>query len=101
LPAEELIHRFLRHVLPRGLVKVRADGVHPHYGLLAVGQRKRLNALREQLHRSIEETPSATEDAAEEEQPPDVSRRTEMRCPFCGQVMRRGVVIHPTAHRPP
>ncbi len=95
LPAEEFIHRFLQHVLPKGFVKVR------YYGFLAVGQRKRLTALREQLSRSLEETPSATEDAAEDEQAPEVSRRTEVRCPSCGQVMRRGAVIQPTAHSPP
>jgi hypothetical protein len=95
LPAEEFIHRFLQHVLPRRFVKVR------YYGLLAMGQRKRLAALREQLRHSVEETPSATEDATEGEQSSDVSRRTEVRCPSCSQVMRRGAVIHPTAHSPP
>jgi hypothetical protein len=95
LPAEEFIRRFLQHVLPKGFVKVR------YYGFLAVGQRKRLAALREQLCRSVEETPSATEDAAENELLSDVSRRTEVRCPSCGQVMWRGAVIQPTARSPP
>jgi hypothetical protein len=85
LPAEEFIHRFLQHVLPKGFVKVR------YYGFLAVGQRQRLAVLRKQLSCPVKETPVAT----------DVPRQAEVRCPSCGQVMRRGVVIHPTAHRPP
>ncbi len=85
LPAEEFIHRFLQHVLPKGFVKVR------YYGFLAVGQRQRLAVLRKQLSCPVKETPVAT----------DVPRHTEVRCPSCGQVMWRGVVIHPMAHRPP
>jgi predicted RNA-binding Zn-ribbon protein involved in translation (DUF1610 family) len=95
LAAEEFIRRFLQHVLPKGFVKVR------YYGFLAVGQRKRLAALREQLRLCVEETSLAPEDAAEDEQSSDGSRRTEVRCPSCGQVMRRGAVIQPTAHSPP
>ena len=95
LPAEEFIHRFLQHVLPRRFVKVR------YYGFLAVGQRKRLATLREQPRPAVEETPSALEDTVEGEQASDGSCRTEVRCPSCGQVMRRGAVIQPTAHRPP
>ena len=93
LPAEEFIHRFLQHVLPKSLVKVR------YYGFLAVGQRKRLAVLREQLRRPVEQTSLAATDGDEEEQPR--SRCTEMLCPSCGQVMRRGAVILPTAHSPP
>lgn len=93
LPAEAFIHRFLQHVLPKGFVKVR------YYGFLAVGQRKRLATLREQLSCSAKETSATTEDSDEE---PLRSRRTEeVRCPSCGQVMRCGAVIHPTAHSPP
>jgi len=92
LSAEAFIHRFLQHVLPKGFVKVR------YYGFLAVGQRKRLAALRERLCCSAEETSTATEDADEE---PPRSRQTEVRCPSCGQMMQRGAVIQPTAHSPP
>lgn len=94
LPAEEFIHRFLQHVLPKGFVKVR------YYGFLGVGQRKRLAALREQLSRRVEDIPVADE-AFEGEQASDGERRAEVRCPACGQVMRRGAVIQPTAHSPP
>lgn len=95
LPAEEFIRRFLQHVLPKGFVKVR------YYGFLAVGQRKRLAALREQLCRSVEEAPSATEGAAEDKRLSAVSCRTKVLCPSCGQVMWRGATIQPTAHSPP
>lgn len=95
LPAEEFIRRFLQHVLPKGFVKVR------YYGFLAVGQRRQLVTLREQLSRSVEDVPSATGDTVEDEQAADSSYRTEVRCPSCGQIMQRGAVIQPTAHSPP
>ena len=43
LAAEEFIHRFLQHVLPKGFVKVR------YYGFLSVNQRAQLTTLRQQL----------------------------------------------------
>ena len=43
LAAEEFIHRFLQHVLPKGFVKVR------YYGCLSVAQRAQLTTLRQQL----------------------------------------------------
>ena len=71
-----------------------------YYGFLGVGQRKRLAALREQLSRRVEDIPVADE-AFEGEQASDGERRAEVRCPACGQVMRRGAVIQPTVHSPP
>lgn len=43
LAAEEFIHRFLQHVLPKGFVKVR------YYGFLSVAQRSHLTTIRQQL----------------------------------------------------
>jgi len=43
LDSDEFIRRFLLHILPRGLVRVR------HYGLLANGQSQRREACRAQL----------------------------------------------------
>src|SRR5262249_19929568 len=43
LASEEFLRRYLQHVLPKGLVKVR------HYGLLANGQRERKLALCRRL----------------------------------------------------
>jgi hypothetical protein len=47
LAAEEFIHRFLQHVLPKGFVKVR------YYGFLSVAQRAQLTTLRQQLTPSV------------------------------------------------
>ncbi|OQA20972.1 MAG: putative transposase [Chloroflexi bacterium ADurb.Bin360] len=91
LPAEVFIHRFLQHVLPRRLVKVR------YYGFLAPGQRQRLAALRQQMARPDEKPAPIT---AEDEELPS-NRLHEVRCPACQQVMKRGTVIQPTAHGPP
>jgi hypothetical protein len=60
LDAEEFLHRFVQHVLPRGFVKVR------HYGLLANAQRAaRLRVCRRLLlvanvaaHRPLPQAPS-------------------------------------------
>jgi hypothetical protein len=43
LPALTFIHRFMQHILPKGLVKIRS------YGFLAPGKRPRLNQLRLRL----------------------------------------------------
>jgi len=47
LSAEEFIHRFLQHVLPKGFVKVR------YYGFFAPGCRLRLAELRQQLQNAF------------------------------------------------
>lgn len=47
LAAEEFIHRFLQHVLPKGFVKVR------YYGFLSAGHRAQLSAIRQQLGTSL------------------------------------------------
>jgi hypothetical protein len=47
LTAEEFLHRFLQHVLPKGFVKVR------YYGFLSVAQRAQLTMLRQQLTPSV------------------------------------------------
>ena len=77
-----------------------------YYGFLSVGQRQRLAALREQLSRLAVEDTLTPEDASEGEQiagdQASLARgRTEVHCPPCGQVMRRGAAIRPTAHGPP
>jgi len=41
--AEEFIHRFLQHVLPKGFVKVR------YYGFMSVAQRRQLTMIHQQL----------------------------------------------------
>jgi len=83
LSAEEFMRRFLQHVLPKGLVKVR------YYGLFAPGQRQRLKQARALLEVQIslkpQPEPETTLTRAEDRppQPPD------RFCPKCGQPMRR------------
>lgn len=93
LPALEFIRRFLQHVLPRGFVKVR------YYGFLSHSLRRKLAAIRRQLQPS---------DAADQNDPPDDDDQTTrppapfpVRCPTCGQVMRRGPLIRPNQLAPP
>ena len=52
LAAEDFIHRFLQHVLPKGFVKIR------YYGIFSPGLRKSLAALRQQLDDDTSAIPS-------------------------------------------
>lgn len=72
LTAEEFIRRFLQHVLPKGVHKVR------YYGLWAPSNKARLQQLRHHLtaQKAAEPSPAADESAA----PPRPHAR---RCPFC------------------
>jgi len=101
LPAEQFIHRFLQHVLPRGFVKVR------YYGLFSPGSRKRLALLQRQLGQpsSIGVTPDppqATEPVSTPTPPPS-SEADAARCPVCGGVMRLRAILRPPARwaKPP
>jgi hypothetical protein len=90
LPAAEFARRFLRHVLPRGLVRVR------HYGLLANRGRERKLALCRRLLQAEGQRGAAREEvrpAAREHDPP--------RCPACGRgEMRAVAVLSPWPWRP-
>jgi len=57
LLAEQFIHRFLQHVLPRSFVKVR------YYGLFSPGHRQQLSALRQQLGAPLAEPASRAADS--------------------------------------
>jgi hypothetical protein len=80
LDAEVLIQRFLLHILPRGLVRIR------HYGFLANACRaKKLPRLRQ----AIAETRQAMPEAGEPE--PDTAKAGEswcLPCPRCQRPMR-------------
>lgn len=98
LATEEFIRRFLQHVLPKGLVKVR------YYGFLAPGLRPRLAALHQQLEGSPATVPSSTE--AADTDPADrqnvaKSPNHVVRCPSCGQVMQRRSIVRPQGRSPP
>ena len=100
LMAEEFIHRFLQHVLPKGFVKVR------YYGLFSPGQRQRLAQVRQQLG-GVPPKALAVEgkvEAAVSIASPAVTTAlapSAPRCPQCGQPMHPGRLIPPTGRAPP
>jgi predicted Zn-ribbon and HTH transcriptional regulator len=79
LPTDEFIRRFLIHVLPKGLHRIR------HYGLFASGKYRAANIARARQLLAV--PPSAAqhniEPAAESDQP----RALPMPCPRCGARM--------------
>ena len=76
LAAEEFLHRFLQHVLPKGFVKVR------YYGFFAPTQRARLNTLRNSLLLAA----SPTDQTATSPGSPALPAHPIL-CPHCGQPM--------------
>jgi hypothetical protein len=101
LPALEFIRRFLQHVLPRGLVKVR------YYGFFSHSRRRRLVQLRYQLMTQFHQLPSGTE-ATETEQlspedPPSDNEKNKrvLLCPVCGHTMVRQMLPRPLERHPP
>jgi len=100
LGAEEFIHRFLQHVLPKGFVKVR------YFGFLGPGCRPQLAALRQQLGCSpARQTPPALapdSEAPRTEQSPAVTPPQQVvRCPACGQTMQRQLLLPVVGGQPP
>ena len=98
LGVEEFVRRFLLHVLPRGLTRIR------HYGLLACrGRRQRLWQCRRLVERAQAEAAEASAEAAAEAAreaeagpaPPAVAVSrvsrvsVQARCPHC----RRGRLL--------
>jgi hypothetical protein len=93
LSAEEFIHRFLQHVLPKGFVKVR------YYGIFAPGYRKRLAALRSQLELIFPE--NVTRDLAATSEPTPDAPPSALLCPTCGHPLVLESTIQPTGRYPP
>ena len=90
LGAEDFIHRFLQHVLPKGFVKVR------YYGLFSPSGRRSLSFLRKQLQGS-----HAIAQKAQNAHPDDSASSSEAelhRCPKCGAGMQPTSLILPIAH---
>ena len=87
LAADEFMRRFLLHVLPGGLHRIR------HYGLLAnTGRREHLARARELLH----VVPTATES-----HPPEAAAANiapTFVCPHCGAPM---IIVEVFARRQP
>lgn len=91
LGAQEFIHRFLQHVLPKGFVKVR------YYGFFAATQRVRLTALQQHLTQLTAPTSSV------ETQPETNQAQASpiLLCPQCGQPMLFQRTLPPTFCRSP
>ena len=84
LGAEEFIHRFLQHVLPKGFVKVR------YYGFFAATRRARLASVRQYLSTLTAPSPSA-QPLSQTDPTPALPK---ILCPQCGQPM---FLQHPLA----
>ena len=82
LPAHEFIRRFLIHVLPKGLHRIR------HYGLLANGQRE-ANLATARTLLGVKTLDPADDDLqrAEKEVDTDAPRALPLPCPCCGARM--------------
>ena len=90
LAADEFIHRFLQHVLPKGFVKVR------YFGFFAHSHHLRLAALRlllDRPHPDQHPSPNLILPPSRPLQP--------FVCPVCGQPMRCLQSIPPTGRCPP
>jgi Putative transposase len=75
LPTHEFIRRFLMHVLPKGVHRIR------HYGLFANGNRAaNIARARELLHAPTPHTQSDNADAANPDEPSTLAHP----CPWCG-----------------
>ena len=91
LSAEEFLHRFLQHVLPKGFVKVR------YYGFFAATRRSKLVSLQRHLRQRTAFTPSP-------ETQPETSllpSRPKRLCPQCGQLMLFQRTLSPALCRSP
>jgi hypothetical protein len=91
LGAQDFIHRFLQHVLPKGFVKVR------YYGFFAATRRARLASVRQHLRTLPAPSPSA--------QPLSQTNPTpalpKLLCPHCGQPMLFQHTLAPILCRSP
>ena len=90
LSAEEFIHRFLQHVLPRGFVKIR------YFGFFGSSQRLLLAALRLLLESDSHSSLPVELSPASSALPKDT-----VLCPICGKALLRLYSIPPTGRCPP
>ena len=95
--AEEFIRRFLQHVLPKGLVKVR------YYGFFSPARRSLLSQIRRLLQLQAAPQPAGEPEAEPVAQGKDNPAHSGQgyRCPKCGQTMRWVEVLPPLRGRPP
>jgi len=91
LEAEDFIHRFLQHVLPKSFVKVR------YYGIFSSGLRKTLSVLRQQLENaSVMHDDKNQEPRTELSHSNSSSTNNTHLCPLCGRPMQPGSIIPPS-----
>jgi hypothetical protein len=90
LSADEFIHRFLQHVLPRGFVKVR------YFGFFGSSQRLLLAALRLFL-----ESDSRLPLPDQLSSPSPTLPKETLLCPICGKALLLLYTIPPTGRCPP
>ena len=100
LEAEEFIHRFLQHILPKGFVKVR------YYGLFSPGLRKPLTALRQHLQGTTSAHPFLLDnlDGNSQVDGPQTELASSahlIQCPICGHPMLPGPIISASGLSPP
>jgi hypothetical protein len=90
LSADEFIHRFLQHVLPRGFVKVR------YFGFFGSSQRLYLSAIRLLL-----ESDSHSHLPDKLPLPSPTLPKETLLCPICGKALLYLYTIPPTGRCPP
>lgn len=76
LPAEEFMRRFLQHVLPKGVHKVR------YYGLWAPSNRARLREIRQRLTNLAADREFTCDEGCDESLSSQADRQSAP-CPFC------------------
>jgi hypothetical protein len=91
LGAQEFMHRFLQHVLPKGFVKVR------YYGFFSATRRARLTAWRQHLTQ-FPAPPSSVETQPQIDQTQSLPK---ILCPHCGLPMLFQRTLLPTLCRSP
>lgn len=93
LAAEDFIHRFLQHVLPKGFVKVR------YYGFFSPGWRKMLVTLRQHLQDNSAAPPGLSENLEGRALSPKTLAPAP-RCLVCGRPMQPGPLLRPSELSP-
>ena len=94
LAAEEFIRRFLQHVLPKGLVRIR------HYGFLANACRaKQLPRLRQAIAAADRQMVVEVTEVQSTVSAESVSETGGFFCPHCQRLMHLLAVIPPVRVR--
>lgn len=96
LPADQFIHRFLQHVLPKGFVKVR------YYGLFGRRSREPLAALQDRLRQAAPRpTPDPPTECVVATPSISTSPTRLFHCPACGSPLRLAHSLPARARSPP